>query len=78
MGDSYAWTGANEIQDIGELKIIKTYLYNNPEFVDLDKRGHRMYSAGLNNYCKFANGEEFENIKEKVEILDTEIPGARI
>lgn len=63
-----------EIQDIGELEVIKTFLYNNPEFVDLDERGHRMYSASLNNYFKFANGEGFENIKEKIEILDTEIP----
>lgn len=63
-----------EIQDIGELEVIKTYLYNNPEFVDLDERGHRMYSAGLNNYYKFANGEGFENIRERIGILDTEMP----
>lgn len=71
-----------EIQDIGELDIIKTYLYNDPEFVDLDERGHRMYSAGLNNYFRFANGEGFENIKEKIELLDVQVPvpdmGSRI
>lgn len=62
-----------EIQDIGELEIIKTYLYQDPEFVDFDERGHRMYSAGLNNYFKFANGEGFSNIKGRIEVLDTEI-----
>ena len=62
-----------EIQDVGELEIIRTYLYNSPEFVDFDKRGHQMYSAGLNNYYKFASGEGFTNIKNKIEILDTEV-----
>lgn len=62
-----------EIQDIGELEIVRTYLYNSPEFVDLDKRGHQMYSAGLNNYYKFASGEGFTNIRKKIEILDTEV-----
>lgn len=62
-----------EIQDVGELEIIRTFLFNSPEFVDLDKRGHQMYSSGLNNYCKFANGEGFTNIKKKIEILDTEV-----
>lgn len=62
-----------EIQDIGELEIIKSYLYNDPGFVDFDERGHRMYSAGLNNYYKFANGEGFTNIKDKIIVLDTEM-----
>ena len=31
-----------EIQDIGELDVIKTYLYNNPQVVELDERAHRM------------------------------------
>lgn len=63
-----------EIQDIGELEMLKTYLYNNLEFIDFDERGHRMYSAGLNNYYRFANGEDFANIKNKIEIFDTEVP----
>lgn len=63
-----------EIQDIGELEVIKTFLYQDPEFVDLDERGHRMYSAGLNNYYKFACGEGMANIREKIAILDMEVP----
>ena len=31
-----------EIQDLGELEIIKTYLYNDPDFVALHKRGHQI------------------------------------
>jgi len=65
-----------EIQDIGELEIIKTYLYSDPDFVALDKRGHQMYSAGFNNYYKFASGEGFANIHQQIEVLDTEVPFA--
>lgn len=65
-----------EIQDIGELEIIKTYLYSDPDFVALDKRGHQMYSAGFNNYYKFASGEGFANIHQQIEVLDTEVPVA--
>lgn len=63
-----------EIKDIGDLEIIKDYLYHEPQFLDLDERGHRMYSAALNNYLKFARGEDFSEIKDKVILLDGEIP----
>lgn len=63
-----------EIQDIGELEIIKTYLYNEPEFITLDKKGHQMYSAGLNNYLRFATGAEFTGLNSKIKVMDTEIP----
>lgn len=61
-----------EVTEIGELEVIKEYLYSDEEFKALNKRGHQMYSAGLNNYYRFANGEEFQ--KENLEILDMEIP----
>lgn len=67
-------TSIYEISDIGELKIIREYLYNEPEFSSLDKRGHQMYSAGLNNYLKFANGEGFENIHKGISMLDMKVP----
>jgi 5-methylcytosine-specific restriction protein A len=63
-----------EIQDIGELKIIRAYLYSDSDFIALDKRGHQMYSASLNNYYKFAEGEGFSNIYRQIEVMDTEIP----
>ncbi|MBQ9870163.1 MAG: hypothetical protein IJM32_10945 [Ruminococcus sp.] len=63
-----------EIQDIGELEIIKAYLYSEPDFVALDKRGHQMYSAGLNNYYKFATGQDFASIHDGILLLDTEVP----
>lgn len=63
-----------EIQDVGELEIIKAYLYNDPDFVALDKRGHQMYSAGFNNYYKFASGQGFANIHQQMGAMDTAVP----
>lgn len=65
-----------EVQDIGELEIIRTYLYSDADFMALDKRGHQMYSAGFNNYYKFASGEGFTDIHKQIELLDTEVPVA--
>ena len=64
-----------EIQDIGELEVIKTYLFNDPEFIDLNSKGHQMYSSGLNNYLRFAYGEDFANVgNDKIQLLDIELP----
>lgn len=63
-----------EIQDIGELEIVREYLFNDIEFVELNQTGHQMYSAGLNNYYKFASGDGFSNIQKKITILDGEMP----
>lgn len=49
-------------------------MYSDPDFVALDKRGHQMYSAGFNNYYKFACGEGFTDLHHRIELLDTEIP----
>ena len=63
-----------ELKDIGELSIVREYIYKDPEFVALDTRGNRMYSAGLNNYYRFASGEEMFGKKGILNSLDIEIP----
>lgn len=63
-----------ELNDIGELEIIRNYVYNDPEFIALDIRGHRMYSAGLNNYYQFAIGEEMFDKKDTLRLLDMALP----
>jgi len=63
-----------EIEEVGELEIVRSYLYNQPDFVEKDERGNRMYSAGLNNYIRFADGKEFKNIGRQVEQLDIVVP----
>jgi 5-methylcytosine-specific restriction protein A len=66
-----------EIKDIYELEIVRTYLFSNPEFIELNKRGHQMYSAAVNNYYKFANGNGFSDIHKKIEVMDIEVPVAK-
>lgn len=63
-----------EIKDIDDLVVVKEYLYKDPDFVDLDTRGHRMYSVAFNHYFRFANGDGFENIHEQIKSMDIEIP----
>ena len=52
----------------------KRKLYSNPDFIALNKRGHQMYSAGFNNYYKFASGQGVAGIHEQIEALDLNIP----
>lgn len=63
-----------ELKDIGELEVIREYVLRDPEFVALDTRGNRMYSAGLNNYYRFALGEKLFEKKDALSALDTVLP----
>lgn len=63
-----------EITNLDDLQILKESLYNDPVFIEKDERGHRMYSAGLNNYCRFASGENFSLINEQIPLMDFPIP----
>lgn len=63
-----------EISDIDTLRLLKDYMYKNEDFVALDKRGHQMYSAGFNNYYRFANGTEFSKINKRIEEMDVAMP----
>lgn len=60
-----------EIMDLNHLSNVREILYQDPEFIEQNERGRRMYSAGLNNYYRFASGEGFQKEKEKVVKLDT-------
>lgn len=56
--------------------ILKAYLYVDLDFMAMDKRGHQMYSAGFNNYYKFASGEMFADMRHQIVEMDIEIPVA--
>lgn len=60
-----------EIMDLDYLEHVRDILYSDPEFVDQNERGKRMYSAGLNNYVRFASGEDFKEMIGKMEQMDT-------
>lgn len=60
-----------EITDLDYLSYVRDVLYADPDFIDLNERGKRMYSAGLNNYFRFASGEEFQ---KKIIVSKMDIP----
>lgn len=62
------------VRDIDTLSLLRDYLYSDTEFVALDKRGHQMYSAGFNNYYRFASGVEFSKINKQIELMDVAMP----
>lgn len=57
-------TDIYEIMDLQTLSEARETLYADPDFVELNTRGKRMYSAGLNNYYRFASGEGFMDTTE--------------
>lgn len=62
-----------EITDLDTLETLKQILLSDPDFVDLNKRGDGMYSAGLNHYLRFASGEKFSAIHEEINKLDVKL-----
>ena len=65
-----------EVNDVIQLEVLRKYLYAQPDFVEKDERGNRMYSAGLNNYLRFALGEdfsEFGNLRNKMD-MEVKLP----
>lgn len=59
-----------EIKDIDHLHSVRDILYSDDDFVSMNKRGNHMYTAGMNNYCKFAAGEGLGSVSEKIATLD--------
>ena len=59
-----------EIGDLEQLERVREILYADSDFMELNERGKRMYSAGLNNYYRFASGEGFQQAKDKICLLD--------
>lgn len=59
-----------EIPDLERLDIVRTILFEDPDFIAMNERGKRMYSAGLNNYCRFAAGEGFHEVQSQMIVLD--------
>ena len=62
-----------EIADLDRLSMVRDVLFADPDFSALDSRGNRMYSAGLNNYFRFAGGEGFHDIRNKITLLDVPV-----
>lgn len=67
-----------DITEIDDLKIAREFLYQDLDFIEKDRKGHQMYSAGLNNYCRFAIGEGLNNKGKESNIFDCITPKGTI
>ncbi len=70
----YVENDVYEILDLDYLKKAQEVLNSDPEFCEQDKRGNRMYSSGLKNYCQFAAGELSQDSIEQITKLDVPLP----
>ena len=59
-----------EITNTEYLMNVREILFADPEFVQLNERGNSMYSAGLNNYLRFASGDDFLQCSDYIEKMD--------
>ena len=64
-------TNIFEIGSLEQLDMVWDILNRDNDFVQLDKRGHNMYSAGFRNYRKFASGQEFQKFHDEFAVMDT-------
>lgn len=62
-----------EIKTQDELDNVREILFADPDFIIANERGRRMYSAGLNNYLRFASGADFATSEDSVEKMDMPI-----
>jgi len=67
-------TSIYEVTDLNELEILREYVFNDPDFIVKDRTGHQMYSAGFNNYYRFADGEDFTSDARNIALMDVEVP----
>ncbi len=70
---SYSLFCLNDVEALNKYRLM---LKADEKFVQIDERGHRMYSAGLNNYYKFACGDFFEHDIQSIKALDIKLPPA--
>ncbi|MBO4548970.1 MAG: hypothetical protein J5758_07125, partial [Abditibacteriota bacterium] len=70
VGERLVGTDIYEIQDLADLLNAADKITTSQAFVELNTRGHQMYSAGLNHYLSFAKGDLFDTISEQPELID--------
>lgn len=61
-----------EINSLKDLLIIREFLRKDADFLLKDSVGHSMYSAALNNYIRFAQGDDF--LTENYSFADIDKP----
>ena len=59
-----------EILDLDVLEQLVSVILADSEFYAMNKRGHQMYTSGLNNYLRFAKGEGFDQVTLQSSLMD--------
>lgn len=63
-----------DVDSYEQLKELKSALLLNQDFKDLDERGNRMYTAGLNRYMEFAEAKHFLEKPKALSLVDCPSP----
>lgn len=63
-----------ELSTLNQLHEVNEILKLDDEFQALNNRGNHMYSAGLNNYIKFAEGHFFRGWENDSSVMDIILP----
>lgn len=68
-----------EVLELPQLYALKDILFRDEYFAAKNKKGNQMYSAGLNNYIRFAEGEFIHQDKENpVDVKQMDLPAAPV
>ena len=67
-------TAITEIDTLSELLKIQRILNEDEIFSETNRKGHQMYSAGLNRYIEFAKGTRFHARAEATSLIDVPLP----
>lgn len=63
-----------DIMDLQRLKDLREILFADPVFAAQNKKGNQMYSAGFNNYVRFAEGGGLTGIPADIDKMDIPMP----
>lgn len=63
-----------DISDLHRLKDLREILFADASFIAQNKRGNQMYSSGLNNYLRFAEGTDLIDVRDDFGKMDVPMP----
>ena len=66
-----------EVADLFQLQVLRDALYSDQGFMEMNRRGHQMYSSGMNNYLRFAEGQDFSKLNQQLTLLDRPMPAPK-
>ena len=65
----YAFCGCEQLS--------KIIIPDDVAYLGDNRRGHQMYSSGMNNYLRFAEGQDFSKLSQQLTLLDRPMPAPK-